>query len=177
MAKTQYRYCNICKKGVENPVKAPMDSMTKSIWIIVILSTLGLGIIPFLIYQYGIKKNNYCPECHSKLEISDKPFEEPKRTEKAKPKTPKEKVLAKVEEKEEAETKPSRKKTTKLEKVVEIEKKEKVEKKPPKKKPAKIKEEGEEKVKPRKKRICPYCGEVLKKEYPACPYCNTKLRD
>jgi preprotein translocase subunit SecF len=180
MAKSQYRYCNTCKKGIENPIKKPIDSMEKSIWIIIILSTLGLGIIPFLIYQYGMKERNYCPECQSKLQISDKPFEEPKKAEKAKPKTPKEKVLAKVEEKEEAETKPSRKKPTKIEEGVEEETVQKAVKKPVKKKPVKIKEE-EEKVKKvekaKKKRVCPFCGEVLKKDYAACPYCNTKLHD
>ena len=97
MSKTiKITYCNSCNKEIPNPIVKQMDTMEKSIWFILILATLGFGLIPFLIYYYlYIKKRKYCPKCNSKLALIEKLIELPKEI--SEPITPKEKVLEKVE--------------------------------------------------------------------------------
>jgi len=99
MVKIKYAYCNFCKKEINEPIKKPMDSMEKTIWIILILATLGFGIIGFLIYNYYWRKRTYCPNCHSKLVYSSEPFEKPKLEETL---TAKQKVMKKASEKKAA---------------------------------------------------------------------------
>ncbi|MHA1490941.1 MAG: LITAF-like zinc ribbon domain-containing protein [Promethearchaeota archaeon] len=156
MVKNQYAYCKICKKEVDRPIKRQMDSMEKTIWAIIILATLGFALIPFLIYRGIINKKQYCPYCGQKLKFSEKPLEKPEK--KKKPRTPKEKVLEKIKKEEEPEEA------------------EEIEKKPKKKKPtkAKVEEEAEEEI----IKICPYCGQKLKKTkgLKTCPYCKAALK-
>ncbi len=155
MVKTQYAFCKICKKDVDKPIKKQMDSMEKNIWVIVILATLGFALIPFLIYRGMINKKQFCPKCLTKLKFSEKALEKPKK--KKKPSTPKEKVLEKIKKEEEPEEA------------------EEMEEKPKKRKPTKAKgeEEEEEIIK-----ICPYCGQKLKKPkgLKTCPYCKSALK-
>ena len=89
----KYRYCNACKHEVENPSKKPLTRMQITIWVIVIVATIGIAAIVLAIY-YSTRLEDYCPECHTKLVKSDKPFEKPKK--KPEEMTPKEKVLDKA---------------------------------------------------------------------------------
>jgi hypothetical protein len=107
------------------------------------VATIGLAAIVFAIY-YSTRPKEYCPECHTKLVKSDKPFEKPKK--KPEDMTAKEKILDKAGIEEE-----------------------KTKKRAPKKKP--LEEESGEK----EEILCPYCGEELKKKYPACPFCQSVL--
>ncbi|MFW9894349.1 MAG: hypothetical protein ACFFD7_00930 [Candidatus Thorarchaeota archaeon] len=92
--KIKYSYCNVCKHEVENPSKKPLTRMQITIWVIIIVATLGLAAIVLAIY-YSTRPKDYCPECHTKLVKSDKPFETPKK--KAEEMTPKERILDKAE--------------------------------------------------------------------------------
>lgn len=96
MVKIKYAYCKYCQKEVHKPSQKPLDSMQKSIWIVICIATLGFGIIAYLIYNKSLKKKIYCPTCYTKLEFSSEPFEKPKLAETL---TAKQKVMAKVEKK------------------------------------------------------------------------------
>ena len=106
--KIKYAYCKVCKREVDNPSKKPMTTSQKIGWIIVIVASLGIAAIVLAIVQSN-KPKNYCPDCYSKLEYSDEPFEKPKK--KPEEMTPKEKVLDKAGIEEEPREKPKRKKT------------------------------------------------------------------
>jgi hypothetical protein len=92
--KIKYSYCNVCKNEVEIPSKKPLTRMQITIWVIVMVATIGLAAIVFAIY-YSSRPKEYCPECHTKLVKSDKPFEKPKK--KPEDMTAKEKILDKAE--------------------------------------------------------------------------------
>ena len=96
MVKIKYAFCNHCKKEVIEPAKKPLDSMQKTIWIIIIIGTFGIGGIVFLINNKFGRKKNFCPICHTKLIYSKEPFEKPKLIEAL---TAKEKVLKKTKSK------------------------------------------------------------------------------
>ena len=141
--KIKYSYCNVCKHEVENPSKKPLTRMQITIWVIIIVATIGLAAIVLAIY-YSTRPKDYCPECHTKLVKSDKPFEKPKK--KPEEMTPKEKVLDKAGIEEE-----------------------KPKKRAPKKKPSDKKSEEEkgtlcpycgEELK-KKYPTCPFCQSVL----------------
>ena len=108
--KIKYAYCKVCKNEVDNPSKRPMTTSQKIGWIIIIVATLGIAAIVLAIVQSN-KPKNYCPECHTKLEYSDKPFEKPKK--KPEEMTPKERVLDKAGLEEKLKQKPTRKKPAK----------------------------------------------------------------
>ena len=91
--KIKYTYCNVCKHEVENPSKRPLTRMQITIWVILMVATIGIAAIVLAIY-YSTKTKDYCPECHTKLMKSDKPFDKPKK--KPEEMTPKEKVLDKA---------------------------------------------------------------------------------
>ncbi|MCK4286544.1 MAG: hypothetical protein KAX18_10100 [Candidatus Lokiarchaeota archaeon] len=141
--KIKYSYCNVCKHEVESPSKKPLTRMQITIWVIIIVATIGLAAIVLAIY-YSSRPKDYCPECHTKLVKSDKPFEKPKK--KPEEMTPKEKVLDKAGIEEE-----------------------KPKKRAPKKKPSDKKSEEEketlcpycgEELK-KKYPTCPFCQSVL----------------
>lgn len=145
MVKIKYAYCKYCQKEIHKPAKKPLDSLQKTIWIVICIATLGFGIIAYLIYNNSMRKKIYCPTCYTKLVYSSEPFEKPKLVEAL---TAKEKVMAKVEKK-------------------------KTGKKPPVKKVEKVEEKGaveEEKLVcpycgeelKEKLATCPYCLAVLK---------------
>ena len=115
-------------------------------WVIICVATLGIGLIAYAIYLSNRPKS-YCPECFTKLEYSDKPYEKPKK--KKETLTLKEKVLDKAGLREETE-----------EEVLK-------EKPKPKKK---------EKVKEKEKIFCEYCGEKLDAHYATCPFCQATIK-
>ncbi len=106
MVKVKFAFCKYCQKEVE-PAKKPLDSAQKTVWLIIIIGTLGFGIIAWLIYSKVSRKKNYCPTCSSKVAYSKEPFEKPK--ELAEVLTAKEKVIKKVEKKK-SEKRPTKKK-------------------------------------------------------------------
>ena len=119
MVKIKYAFCKYCDKEIQKPVKKPLDSMQKTIWVIICISTLGFGIIGYLIYNKYGRKKTYCPTCFTKLVYSSEPFEKPKLMEAL---TAKQKVMAKVEKKKtakEAQKRIVEKKESKKEKVEE----------------------------------------------------------
>lgn len=95
--KVYFYYCTYCKKEVLNPVKPPMESFHKHIWVVIILATLGFAVIALFIYRKYIVKKHNCPTCLSKLKITEQPLDS-KTLAPKKPSTPKEQILEKVEE-------------------------------------------------------------------------------
>ncbi|MCK4380824.1 MAG: hypothetical protein KAW51_06750 [Candidatus Lokiarchaeota archaeon] len=144
--KIRYAYCKVCKHEVEKSSRKPLDTTQKMTWVIISVATLGLGLIAYAIYLSNRPKA-YCPECFTKLEYSDKPFEKPKK--KRETMTPREKILDKAGLREETEE-------------------EAVEKKPEPKKKEKEKKKG--------KIFCEYCGEKLDDDYATCPFCQATLK-
>ena len=113
--KIRYAYCKVCKQEMEKSSRKPLDTSQKITWVIICVATLGLGLIAYAIYLSNRPKT-YCPECFTKLEYSDKPFEKPKK--KRETMTPREKILDKAglreeTEEEEIEKKPEPKKKKK----------------------------------------------------------------
>ncbi len=74
--KFTYAYCDRCEKEVR-PKRKAMDSMYINVWIIILISSLGFGVIPFLIYRYIYLKKNLCPSCNSQVDFYDSPEEIP----------------------------------------------------------------------------------------------------
>ena len=121
--KIRYAYCKVCKQEVEKSSKKPLNTSQKIMWVIISVATLGLGLIAYAIYSSNLPKS-YCPDCFTKLEYSDKPFEKPKK--KRETMTPRERILDKaglgeeIEEEEEVEKKPKPKKKEKEKKIGKI---------------------------------------------------------
>jgi len=145
--KIKYIYCKVCKHEVEDPSRRPLTTIQKMVWIMAIVGTIGIGAVVYAFYLSSRPKV-FCPDCHSKLEYSDKPFEKPKKREDM---TPREKVFDKAGIEEETE-----KKKQQAKKKAEAKKK---------------KEEKEE-----KKRFCSFCGEELDEDYSTCPFCQAALK-
>ena len=89
----KYAYCKICDKEVEKPIKNPMDTFQKVIWVMISIATLGGAAIIFIII-YTRRKKEYCPTCRKKVTFSDEPYKKPKEDEE--PLTAREKVLKKA---------------------------------------------------------------------------------
>ena len=145
--KIRYAYCKVCKNEIEDPSRRPLTTTQKIVWIMAIVGTIGFGAIVYAFYLSGRPKN-FCPDCNSKLEYSDKPFVKPKER---KDMTPREKVFDKAGIEEETEKKKQQTKKKAKEK--------------------KKKEELEE-----KKIFCSFCGEKLEEDYPTCPFCQAALK-
>ena len=90
MGKITFWYCDYCEKEVE-PSKKPMDSFQKTIWAMIVICSLGFGLIALFLYNKSRKKK-YCPTCETELKVSEEPFEKPIPLEDL---TPKERVLVK----------------------------------------------------------------------------------
>jgi len=146
--KIKFSFCNYCEKEVD-PSKKPLDSMAKTIWIVICISTLGFGLIAYLFYTKLFRKKLYCSTCESKLVFSDKPFDQPKALEDM---TAKEKIVAKTGKKVPAKRAPKKKTEKEREEIEEV------------------KEEAEE-----SKIYCPFCGEQLKEKVDACPFCKAEI--
>jgi len=91
MGKITFWYCDYCEKEVE-PSRKPLDSFQKTIWAMIVICTIGFGLIALFIYNKFMRKKKYCPTCETILKISEEPFEKPKPLEDL---TPKERVLVK----------------------------------------------------------------------------------
>lgn len=106
----RYYYCPDCKKEIEpkERIKKPLESIEKVAWAIIIIGTVGIGLIPFLIYYIYFRSKRHCPTCYSKLAVSNQPFEKPKEEE-VEARTPKEKILKKAGKKIERKEKPQQK--------------------------------------------------------------------
>ncbi|TFG04717.1 MAG: hypothetical protein EU539_10330, partial [Promethearchaeota archaeon] len=76
MPKKKYAFCRYCMKPIMNPKRKSMDSLYYTIWIVIIIATLGIALIPFLIIRY-LKKKAYCPDCQSVLEFYETPYQFP----------------------------------------------------------------------------------------------------
>jgi hypothetical protein len=67
--KKKFFFCPACNKEVSKRKRRTMDSMYYNVWILIIVSSLGLALIPFLIYRYGILKKDICPYCKNQLKF------------------------------------------------------------------------------------------------------------
>ncbi len=145
----KYLYCKVCKNEIEKPSRKPFTTSEKVIWGMICVGTIGVAAIVLVIYYSFFRAKNFCPDCNSKVEYTDKPLAKEK---KRKDMTPREKVLDKAGQEIEAEEELEKKET---QKKTEEKKKKKVEK---------------------MEIFCPFCGEALKKEkeeYSTCPSCKT----
>lgn len=66
--KYNFAYCSNCEKEVK-PKRKPMDNMYINVWVLILIFSLGLGIIPFLIYFLVILKKKLCPNCKSQVKF------------------------------------------------------------------------------------------------------------
>ena len=64
MGKITFWYCDLCEKEVE-PSKKPMDSFQKTIWAMIIICSLGFGLIALFLYNKS-RKSKYCSERHDR---------------------------------------------------------------------------------------------------------------
>ncbi|NVM17591.1 MAG: hypothetical protein HWN80_07730 [Candidatus Lokiarchaeota archaeon] len=144
---TKYAYCKVCDKEVNQPVRKPMETFQKMIWVIISIATVGIGAIVFAIV-YTNRKKVYCETCRKKVEFSSEPNRKPE--EELEDLTPREKVLKKAGK--------AKEKKSKAEADRPLEEEEEEEE-----------EEAEELT------FCPYCGEDIKKGISRCPYCHTSL--
>ncbi len=149
----KYLYCKVCKNEIEKPSRNPFTTSEKVIWGMICVGTIGVAAIVLVIYYVFFRAKNHCPDCHSKVEYTDKPLAKEKKREDM---TPREKVLNKAGQEIEDEEEPEKIET---------------QKKTEEKKKKKVKEEKE-----KQKIFCSFCGEELKKEYPTCPFCQTALK-
>jgi len=142
---TKYAYCKICDKQVENPVREPMKTSQKVVWVMLSIATVGIGAIIFVIV-YANRKKIHCPTCRSKVQFSSEPHAKSKKE--GEPLTQRERILKKAGKAKEEKTK-SEEET-----------------------PPEIPEEEEEEE---ELTFCPYCGEDIKKGISRCPYCHSTL--
>ena len=90
---TKYAYCKICDKEVDNPVRKPMETFQKVIWVIISIATVGVAAIIYAIVNAN-KKKIYCPTCRSKVQITSEPHA--KSEEEGEPLTQRERILKKA---------------------------------------------------------------------------------
>ena len=90
---TKYAYCKICDKQVDDPVRKPMETFQKVIWVMLSIATVGVAAIIFAIV-YGNRKKNHCPTCRTKVQFTSEP--QGKSEKKGKPLTQRERILKKA---------------------------------------------------------------------------------
>jgi hypothetical protein len=98
----RYAYCNVCKKEVEHPVRKPLETFQKIVWVIVIIASVGILAI---VYAFVVmnKKKEYCATCRTKVSFSSEPVKTKDKEEE--PLTAKEKALKKASKVAEAKKK------------------------------------------------------------------------
>ncbi len=89
----KYSYCKICDKQVENPVRKPITTNQKVIWVMLSIATVGIAAIIFAIV-YTNRKKVHCPTCRSKVQISSEPHTKAKKD--GEPLTQRERILKKA---------------------------------------------------------------------------------
>ena len=142
---TKYAYCKVCDKKVDQPVRKPIGTFHKIIWVMFSIATLGVVAIVFALY-YVNRKKAYCETCRTKVEFSSEPHKKPE--EDGEPLTQRQRILKKAgkeKQKKDEEEKES---------------------------PLEVEEEEEEEE---ELTFCPYCGEDIKKGISKCPHCHTSL--
>jgi len=142
----KYAYCKVCDKEVDKPVRKPIETFHKVIWVIISIASVGIGAIVFA-FVYANRKKVYCPTCRTKVEFSSEPHKKP--DEETEPLTQRERVLKKAGKAKEKKTKAEK------ETVSEIKK---------------------EKEKEKEQTFCPYCGEDIDVGISKCPYCHSSLK-
>jgi len=90
---TKYAYCKVCDKEVDQPVRKPIETFQKVIWVIVSIATVGIGAILFAIV-YTNRKRVYCETCRTKVEFSSEPHKKPE--DDGEPLTQRERILKKA---------------------------------------------------------------------------------
>jgi hypothetical protein len=75
---SKHAFCPKCLKEVK-PKRKKLDNFNWQLWIIIFISTLGLALIPFLIYYFFIRKKKYCPKCGTEVQFYDSPRDFPKK--------------------------------------------------------------------------------------------------
>ena len=143
---TKYAYCKICDKEVENPVRKPIETFQKVVWVILSIATVGVAAIIFAIV-YANRKKVHCPTCQSKVQISSEPHA--KSEEEGEPMTQRERILKKAGKAKEKKIKSEEDASS------EITEEEKAEK---------------------EQTFCPYCGEDIDAGISKCPYCHSSLK-
>ena len=98
----KYAYCKVCDKKVDQPVRKPIGTFHKIIWVMFSIATLGVVAIVFALY-YVNRKKAYCETCRTKVEFSSEPHKKP--DEETEPLTPRERVLKKAGKEKEKKTK------------------------------------------------------------------------
>ncbi|MHA1459132.1 MAG: hypothetical protein ACTSQR_05640 [Promethearchaeota archaeon] len=142
---TKYAYCKICDKQIENPVRKPITTNQKVVWVMLSIATVGIAAIIFAIV-YTNRKKVHCPTCRSKVQISSEPHTKAEKD--GKPLTQRERILKKAGKAKEDKIKAE------------------------KDAPPEITEEEEPDV---EQTFCPYCGEDINKGISSCPYCHSSL--
>ncbi len=90
---TKYAYCKICDKQVDNPVRKPMETFQKVIWVMLSIATVGVAAIIFAIV-YGNRKKVHCPTCRAKVQFTSEPQAKSKKE--GEPLTQRERILKKA---------------------------------------------------------------------------------
>jgi len=90
---TKYAYCKICDKQIENPVRKPITTNQKVVWVLVSIATVGVAAIIFAII-YANRKKIHCPTCRTKVQISSEP--QGKAEKEGEPLTQRERILKKA---------------------------------------------------------------------------------
>jgi cell division protein FtsL len=90
---TKYAYCKICDKQVDNPVRKPMETFQKVIWVMLSIATVGVAAIIFAIV-YGNRKKVHCPTCRAKVQFTSEPQGKSKKE--GEPLTQRERILKKA---------------------------------------------------------------------------------
>ena len=90
---TKYAYCKICDKQVDNPVRKPMETFQKVIWVMLSIATVGIAALIFAIV-YGNRKKVHCPTCRAKVQFTSEPQAKSKKE--GEPLTQRERILKKA---------------------------------------------------------------------------------
>ncbi|MHA1472315.1 MAG: hypothetical protein ACTSQW_04365 [Promethearchaeota archaeon] len=90
---TKYAYCKICDKQVDNPVRKPMVTFQKVIWVMLSIATVGVAAIIFAIV-YVNRKKVHCPTCRAKVQFTSEPQAKSKKE--GEPLTQRERILKKA---------------------------------------------------------------------------------
>lgn len=143
---TKYAYCKICDKQVENPVRKPMQTFQKVIWVMVSIATVGVAVIIFAIV-YANRKKIHCPTCRAKVQFSREPQAKSKDDEE--PMSQRERILKKAGKAKEEKIKSEEDSSPEI---------------------------MEDRKTEKDQTFCPYCGEDIDEGISKCPYCHSSLK-